>query len=176
MDIRDPDKRLSFLAEKIKKLTQAQQDHKLLLDEFQGVAFLCGDESFIISLTSIIEILPCPALARVTGVKDWFLGLINLRGDIIPVTDLQNLLYHIRTNIEKNTPVLIVQHQGELSGILVNKIIALYNITQSEPIPFSLLPSCVFAPYSTQVVQHEDEIFPLFDVVKLVEDPIFSNI
>lgn len=172
----DPKKRLSFLAEKIEKLTQAQQDHKLVLDEFQGVAFLCGDESFIVPLTSIIEILPCPALVRITGVKEWFLGLINLRGDIICISDLQNLLYHIKTKIEKNTPVLIVQHQGELSGILVSKIIGLYNIPQGKPIPFSLPSFCVFAPYSNYVIEYKEEVFPLFDMVKLVEDPLFSNI
>lgn len=172
----DPKKRLSFLAEKIEKLHQAQQDHKLVLNEFQGVVFLCGNESFIIPLSSIVEILPCPALARVTGVKEWFLGLINLRGEIVSVTDLQNLLYHMKTKLEKNTPIFIVQHQGELSGILVSKIIGLYNFPKEKPVPFSLSPSCVFAPYSNSVIEHKNKIFPLFDVVKLVADPLFSNI
>lgn len=175
MDRWDPEKRLSFLAEKIKKLTQAQQDHKLLGDEFQGVAFLCGNESFIVPLTSIMEILPCPPLTVISGVKHWFLGLINLRGDIVPVTDLQSFLYQTSTKIEKSTPILVVQYKGEWSGILVNKIIGLYSILNDKPVPFSLMKSR-FAPYSTQVIQQKNEIFPLFDMVKLIDDPLFSNI
>lgn len=176
MDKWDPAKRLSFIAEKIKKQNEAQQNHALLADQWQGIAFLCGHESFIIPLKYIVEIIPSPEVMVIPGVKPWFLGVANLRGDMLPITDLQYLLGFAKTPIEKYTPVLVIHYEGELSGMLVQKVMGLYSLSQAKPHLFSLNRGSPFAPYASEVIQQGKSYFPLLAIDKLIDDPIFSHI
>ena len=176
MDKWDPAKRLSFIAEKIKKQTEAQQNPALRANHWQGIAFICGHQSFIVPLDYIVEIIPCPPVMAIPKVKPWFLGVANLRGDMLPITDLQYLLGFAKTPIEKYTPVLVMHYQGELSGILVHKIVGLYSLPESAPHVFSLPPTSPFAPYTEEVIQEGNDIFPLFQINKLIDNPIFSHI
>lgn len=176
MDKWDPAKRLSFIAEKIKKQNEAQQNHLLLADQWQGIAFICAHQSFIIPLKHIVEIIPHPETMVIPGVKPWFLGVANLRGDMLPITDLQYLLGFARTPIDKYTPVLVVQYEGELSGILVHKVMGLYSIANAEPSSFLLYPNSPFSRYTSEVIQQGKDFFPLFEINKLIDDPIFSHI
>ena len=170
----DPAKRLSFIAEKVKQQNEAQA--RRVVDAWQGIAFMCHTQSFIVSLKHIVEIIAAPVVTSIPGAKPWFLGVTNLRGDLLPIVDLQYLLFCSKTPLEKYTPVLVIQHDGELSGILVNKVMALYSLANKTPLSFSLLPVSVFAPYIEEVVQPESEYFPVLDTDKLINDPIFSNI
>lgn len=170
----DPAKRLSFIAEKVKQQNEAQQ--RKGVDAWQGIAFVCHDEAFIVPLKQIVEIIPAPIVTVIPGAKPWFLGVTNLRGDLLPIVDLQYLFFSVKTSTEKYTPVLIIQHQDELSGILVNKLLGLYSLIKEGPLSFSLLSHSVFAPYIEAVIQPESEYFPVLDTHKLISDPIFSNI
>jgi len=171
----NPEQRFIFLAQRLKKLTQAQQANKQSQEVFQGIAFVCKQESFMIPLHYITQIVMCPKLTPIASGKEWFLGLMNLRGDIIPISDLQSFLYHENTKIEKNTPIVVVRYQGEWSGILINHIKGLYSITTEKPVPFLMLKENVFAPYNEEVIQYKKEIFPIFNIFKLIEDPLFAN-
>lgn len=170
----DPAKRLGFIAEKIQEHNEAQ--NRKLADEWKGLAFICHNESFIIPLEYVIEIVSVPPLSLIPGAKSWFLGIGNLRGDMLPIVDLQDLLFSIKTPIEKYTPVLVIQHQGELSGILVNKVTALYSMPQKSSVPFSLLPDSAFFEYISEGIEHNQDFFPVFDISKLIDNPVFSNI
>ncbi len=62
-------------------------------------------------LTDIGQICPIPFTAP------WLLGLINLRGNLIPVFDLHKLLQLQRS--EQKKPMLLILGQGETAGALV---------------------------------------------------------
>lgn len=52
------------------------------------IAFCLGDEIFAVDMTSVLEIIKISSITPLYRVDDFFLGLVNLRGQIKPVIDL----------------------------------------------------------------------------------------
>ena len=71
---------------------------------------------------SIKEILPAAKINRVPGVPNFILGIINVRGDIESVININNFLGLAErgTGTEKN--IIIAEGEGVRSGILVGSV------------------------------------------------------
>ena len=61
-------------------------------ESVQLCAFRVGEEEYALDIMRIEEILQPHPATRVAGAPDWVLGVINLRGAIIPVVDLRRRL------------------------------------------------------------------------------------
>lgn len=55
------------------------------------LSFRAGDENWLIRLAEAGEILPPPPLATVPLTRDWYRGLVNVRGTLYSVVDLARL-------------------------------------------------------------------------------------
>jgi twitching motility protein PilI len=56
------------------------------------LGFLCGGRHWLVALSAIEEVIPVPVITPVPGVKNWFRGMINVRGNLYAVTDLNTFL------------------------------------------------------------------------------------
>ncbi len=77
------------------------------------VVFRLGEERFALPTTVSREVLRLPRLVRVPHVKEEILGIINLRGQILAVSDLRPL-FQLPQNEEKRNSRLIVVAVGDL--------------------------------------------------------------
>jgi len=60
---------------------------------WEGVVFVLGEERFIASVSEIRELLTLPeSITRVPGTRPWMMGVANIRGDLLPIVDLQRYL------------------------------------------------------------------------------------
>ena len=55
----------------------------------QFLTFLLGEEIFGVEVVQVREILDLVAITRVPQMPDYMLGVINLRGSVVPVIDLR---------------------------------------------------------------------------------------
>jgi len=59
-------------------------------NEWVGVAFRMGGETFLVAREETREVLGYPtAVTRVPGAKIWVKGLANVRGQLLPMVDLR---------------------------------------------------------------------------------------
>ena len=61
-------------------------------DEWVGVAFQLGEYQFVTDRSDIREILMLTGVTRVPGSKAWVRGLANIRGQLLPIIDLNAFL------------------------------------------------------------------------------------
>ena len=61
-------------------------------EEWLGVGFRMGGKNFVTSLVEVAEILYFPSISKVPGTKPWVCGVANVRGNLLPVLDLQGFL------------------------------------------------------------------------------------
>ena len=79
----------------------------------QYVVFSVGDEEYGIPILSVQEIISMPNLTRIPGVPEYIPGIINLRGNIIPIYVLRSKFELALKELNSNTIVIIVQTGGE---------------------------------------------------------------
>ncbi|MBI5142102.1 MAG: chemotaxis protein CheW [Nitrospirae bacterium] len=87
-----------------------------IMEDRQYLTFMLGDEVFAMDIDSVREVLEFTSVTRVPRVPEYMRGVINLRGNVVPVLDLRLKLGMTKTENSVNTCVIIteVTVEGEL--------------------------------------------------------------
>lgn len=92
----------------------------------QYLTFLVGQESFAISILDVKEIIEISNVTRVPMTPNFIHGVINLRGNVVPVVDLSARLGHDVTKISKRSCIVLVEIEltegVQLIGMLVDEV------------------------------------------------------
>jgi twitching motility protein PilI len=93
------------------------------------LAVVMGGNRFLLDLTEAGEITTVGAITKVPLTADWFLGLSNLRGNLISVVDLARFQGQAATVIDKDSRVVaFAPALGFNCGLLVSRVLGLRNI------------------------------------------------
>ncbi|WP_201533383.1 chemotaxis protein CheW [Psychrobacter ciconiae] len=136
--------RLADLAKARKSGRQGGQE----LD-WRGVVFEVGGHRLIAPMGEISEVLSMPEFTSVPMVQPWLLGIANVRGRLLPLTDLAKFLQLSgRQTPISQRKVMVIDQQAMFSGLLVDKVIGIEpfakNQYRAEPINID----SPFAPYN----------------------------
>lgn len=107
----------------------------------QYLTFRLAEESYAVGILAVKEILECGAMTAVPMMPDYVLGVINLRGRVVPVIDLAQRFSGRRTVAGRRTCIVIVEVGPEDSrqdmGIIVDAVSQVVDIppAQVEPAP-----------------------------------------
>ena len=92
------------------------------------LAVVAGDEVYGFPLSTIREILVPPPVAEVPRAPAPVLGVISVRGQIITLLDLPQILNLEVSQVEPYARVLLVDNGEELIGVAVNRVIQVYRM------------------------------------------------
>ncbi len=106
-------------------------------DTSQYVVFSINHQLFSLSVEEVVEILRVPIITDVPGIDESIKGVINLRGNILPVVSLHSRFALTNTEQTKKSRVVIVQGDNENIGIMVDevKMVTRFQETNIEPPP-----------------------------------------
>ena len=79
------------------------------LQTTQYLNFTLADEVFAVDVARVREILEMPSITKVPQVPDFMLGVINLRGCVVPVIDLRQKFGMKETAQTVNTCIIVVE-------------------------------------------------------------------
>ncbi len=110
-------------------------------DSNQYLTFMLGEEGFAIEISRVREVLDFTDLTKVPRTPDYMRGVINLRGNVVPVVDLRLQLG--MTAVEKTVDTCIVIVEVDISadmlhiGMLADSVQEVVDIdtNQIEPAP-----------------------------------------
>jgi twitching motility protein PilI len=101
--------------------------------EWVGVALRMAGELFLAAREETREVLSVPAaLTRVPGAKPWIRGLANVRGQLLPIIDLRQLIGSGVAPATRNTRVIVVNHREIPAGLLVDEVLGFRRFAESE--------------------------------------------
>jgi purine-binding chemotaxis protein CheW len=102
----------------------------------QYLTFTLGDEVFAMDIRTVREIIQHAAMTTVPLMPDFLRGVINLRGAVVPVIDLQARLGRACTTVGKKTCVVIFDAttEGERVelGLLVDAVSEVIEIAPDD--------------------------------------------
>lgn len=107
-------------------------------EDGQFLTFLLAREMFAISILSIKEIIEYGQLTPVPMMPDFVRGVINLRGQVVPVLDLQVRLGRPESPVGKRTCIVIFEvttgeeGQREVMGVVVDSVSEVLGIPVSQ--------------------------------------------
>jgi purine-binding chemotaxis protein CheW len=112
-----------------------------IVETRQYLTFQLGDEVFALDVSRVREILECTTITRVPRTPDYMRGVINLRGNVVPVVDMRLKLGLRETEKTVDTCIVVVEIGGEgesiVMGALVDSVQEVIEIEhdQIEPAP-----------------------------------------
>lgn len=109
----------------------------------QYLTFMLAGETFAIGILAIKEIIEYHHLTTVPMMPECVLGVINLRGAVVPVMDLQARFGRPPSAITKRTCIVIVEVQShgeggiesQVVGVLVDAVNEVLDISPAEVEP-----------------------------------------
>lgn len=92
---------------------------------------MIGQTRYLLNLRDAGEIVSVGQISPVPLTRDWYLGLLNLRGNLIGVVDIQN--FRGMETVEMNSDCRIIAFSSGLAfnaGLLVSKVLGLRNVAE----------------------------------------------
>ncbi|MGE5474727.1 MAG: chemotaxis protein CheW [Ignavibacteriales bacterium] len=110
------------------------EDEEYELEENQYVIFRIDDKDFGIEIQHVHEIdrLKEVVINPVPKAPDYVEGIINLRGEVVPVLDLRKKLGLPVKEIGRETRILIVKMENKTIGLIVDMVLRVINIDSKE--------------------------------------------
>lgn len=105
----------------------------------QYLTFRAGNENLAISILDVKEIIEINTITDVPMTPDYIRGVINLRGNVVPVIDLSARLGRQSSEITKRSCIVLVQvdynDDAQLLGMLVDAVDEILEIPEANIMP-----------------------------------------
>ena len=100
----------------------------ILMSSRQYCTFLVNDCHFAIEAADVAEVLRAGTLTRVPLASHSILGLLNLRGRIVPVIDLRRRFQFPEADPNRSRTNVVLSMQGEWCSLLVDELLDVVDI------------------------------------------------
>lgn len=101
-------------------------------DIIQFIVVNIGNEQYGIDINYIDNIVRMQSITRVPKVSPYLRGVINLRGEVIPVMSLRIKMGLEPDEVTKNTRIIIIKMNHESIGLIVDSVKEVVNINMNE--------------------------------------------
>jgi purine-binding chemotaxis protein CheW len=131
-----------------------------------------ADEQFAVDISHVKEIISYGQLTRVPLMPDFIRGIINLRGDAVPVIDLSTRFWNEPTEIKLRTCIVILelQHQGisMTVGVIVDAVVAVLELLPSDIEPAPAFGTGVDTEFIAGIGRQGEDFIILLNVNKML--------
>ncbi len=138
----------------------------------QLVGFIIGSQQFGVNILTVQEIIRSAPISEVPNSPDFIEGVINLRGNIIPIIDLRKRLkLHSQDGDQQvDTWILIVNVDDRVTGFIVDSVTKVLKIQSSaiEPPP-DIVVEGLKSQYIHGVCEMGEGLIILLDFNKILQ-------
>lgn len=142
-------------------------------ESVQLISFTIGSERFGVQILVIQEIIMMSTITEIPNAPDFVEGVINLRGNIIPVLDLRKRL-RLRTypkpeGYKPGTRILVVEIDENVTGFIVDSVAKVITVPASKiSPPPEIVVAGVQSQYISGVVHLDEGILIILDFRKIL--------
>jgi twitching motility protein PilI len=166
---------LSDIEQRSQQSARSQSNIELPQHLWQGLVFTLSGVRLTCAMSEISEMLALPdAITRVPGTKDWLVGLANVRGNLLPIVDLQVFLGEKPVVTGKSSRILVLRRGQLLTGLLVPNVIGMRQFDVQNRMDNARIEGAIGA-YVYDAFQQGRELWPVFNMRALAADPRFRT-
>ena len=148
------------------ELTQTSDTSGSAEDLLQLVGFTLGEEDFGVDILSVQEINRVTEITKIPSTPDFVLGVINLRGNVIPVIDLRSRLGMPEKEHDKQTRIIVADVEDRTVGLVVDAVSEVIRMDSNlvEPPPELIVGTTDKGKYIKGVGKLDDKLLMLLDI------------
>lgn len=143
-------------------------DKEYSSSEVQLVVFKLGREEYGVSILQVQEIKKMTDITRVPHTPEYVKGVINLRGSVLPVIDLQKRLGLAETGYSDASRIIIVKVDEVHVGMIVDAVTEVTAISRDQIEPPYVVNSEVGINYISGVGKLDNRLLILLNVASIV--------
>lgn len=102
-----------------------------VLNSIQIVCFKIGNEEYGIDILQVQEILKIPKVTKLPKSSSHVLGVIDLRGRVIPIIDLGKK-FGIISDLSKSSRAIVVNIEGKQVGLAIDSVSHVVKVDSNE--------------------------------------------
>ena len=146
----------------------------------QYLTFMLADEEYGVDILRVQEIRGWDGATAIPNAPDYVLGVVNLRGVVVPIFDLRKRfnLDKVEFNSETVTVVVKVEHdKGERTiGMVVDGVSDVYNITAENINSAPEVGGSVSMEFIKGLATVNNQMIILLDVDELINVGVLQEI
>ncbi len=132
-------------------------------ENLKYLMFSLNEERFAIPLLSVREVLAMPEITKVPQTPDHFMGIMNLRGQVISIIDMR-LKLGIKPKNNSESAVIICDMKPNFVGVVVDSIDSVVEIEKSQISEKPQIHSHKKMDYIIGIFKNEDELVFILDI------------
>ena len=144
--------------------TQKKQDAELI----QLVTFSIGEEEFGVDILKVQEIIRIMEITKVPKAPQFVEGVINLRGNVIPVIDLRKRFGLETREHDSQTRIIVIEINKMIVGFVVDSVSEVLRIPENTVEPPPPVVSGLESEYISGVGKLEDRLLIMLDLDRLL--------
>ena len=144
--------------------------------ELHIVGFQIGRETYGVPIKSLHEIVRVPEITAVPDAPDYMEGVMNLRGKIVSVIDLRKRFGVAKISSNRRNRILVLEHNGRLSGLIVDAASEVLKIPVGDVEPSSTLFQEGRLDCVTGLGKYQGRLIVLLDTARLLDFGARQNI
>jgi twitching motility protein PilI len=136
---------------------------------------MIGQTRWLLNLQEAGEIVSVGTITKVPLTQDWFLGLTNIRGNLISVVDLARFRGQAPSPIDKGSRIVAFAPSLSFnSGLLVSRVLGLHYVSEMKP---HTNDAANVTPWAAQsYVDKESQVWTELNLSLVVQDPQFLHV
>lgn len=147
---------------------------------WSGIGFRIGNRNLVAEVGDVKEVLYIPPVTTIPGTKTWVKGMANIRGNLMPILDLQDYLGKKAVRMTRRNRIMVVNNDDLWAGLMVDEVFGLRHFYEEEKL--TVMPVAE-SEADRRVIEHlmsgfiHDKMhWYIFSMKKLVESRDFLQV
>lgn len=103
--------------------------------ENKVVIFTVGRQEYAVPITVVKEVVPWTKPTQVPEAPPIVEGVIDLRGDIVPIIDLGKRFGTSRSRAAEESKIIVMEVNGRQAGVVVDEVTEVYGVQPASVTP-----------------------------------------
>lgn len=148
----------------------AENNSEELLDSEvrQLVSFMLDEVEYGVDILCVHEILRFPDITRLPNTPDFIKGVINLRGNVIPVVDVRIRFGFPVGEVTDLTRIIVIETNGKQVGLLVDNVHQVVRIPVASIDPPSDLIMGMSEDFISGIGRLKDRLIVILNMTNII--------
>lgn len=156
-------------------MEQLEQIHEETIRD-RYLTFLLGDQFFGVPISDVVQIIGMQPITTVPEFPGYAKGIINLRGSILPVIDLNLRFGRNETQYSERTCIIVIDIQSYHVGFIVDAVDEVCEIAAQDIQPPPIMGKSTTANYIMGIGRHEQGVTLLLDTQQVLSETAITQI
>lgn len=146
------------------------------LSSLQIVCFKIGNEEYGLDILQVQEILKLPKVTKLPKSKPYIMGVIDLRGKVLPIVELSKLFGIDTGQLGEAARAIVVNIAGKKVGLGIDSVSHVIKVNASDIEPPPPVVRGISGKYIVGVAKMEEGFVIILDITQLFTSEELSSL